>query len=91
MQEFVFSATEGPILKLVSPDGLVEKRLTLNNDGTLAPGDYITVQLTVTLDPIAGGASGAMTNQVEGRGEANQTGQPLAAAETGNDAQLDLG
>jgi hypothetical protein len=35
-QEYVFSAAEGPRIKLVSPDGLVTKELHLENDGTLS-------------------------------------------------------
>jgi hypothetical protein len=34
-QEYIFSAAEGPRIKLVSPDGLVTKELHLENDGKL--------------------------------------------------------
>ena len=36
--EFHFDPTYGPTIYLMSPDGLVEKQLYLNNDGTLSIG-----------------------------------------------------
>ncbi len=41
----------------------------LNNDGLLEPGEYVTITLTVTVDPDATGMSGELENQSTAAGD----------------------
>ncbi len=46
----------------------------LNNDGLLTPGEYITVTLTITVDPDATGGSVGIVNQATGFGDDTNSG-----------------
>ena len=50
----------------------------LNNDGQLAPGEYITVTLIVTVDPDATGTSTRIENQAIGSGDDPNSGTEVS-------------
>jgi uncharacterized repeat protein (TIGR01451 family)/fimbrial isopeptide formation D2 family protein len=73
-----------------SYDGSIDINL-LNSDGFLAPGDFVEVTLTITIDPDATGTSSDLTNQATGGGTDSGGNGVTDLSDNGTDPNSDNG